>query len=300
MYNNRFVVCLLIDGKPQRESKSGMVQLPFGTNYALRFRNKHPKRAVVKFFIDGEEASGNGYVVPANGFIDIERFANVAKKFKFVDLDSEDAIDYGKNGEQDGTKGLVEARFYLEKERVYPSQPLIPYDPPYNPWPYNPHDYPPFAPPPPPCVWTNNNINYLGLNSSGGTHCSSFSANAKSLYDPVNGCVRGVHANLGNTLDVEAFIGGITNDGVTVEGEYSSQNFGTTYLDYDMNNYTTVKLFLRGMAPEIAVARQQNLARAKLSEQNAQLEQLKKDLDIAKIQKQINDLQKQLNEVISS
>lgn len=96
VYSSRFVVCVLVNGQPAKERADGVVPIPFGSEYVLRFRNKNNRRAVVKFTIDGENVSGNGYIVPAHSAIDIKRHSEVDRAFKFVDLESGEAIDYGK------------------------------------------------------------------------------------------------------------------------------------------------------------------------------------------------------------
>ena len=90
-------MCLIVDGVVQKELTNNTVKIPFGTEYTLRFRNKNNRRSVVKFKIDGEDASGNGYVISPNGHVDIKRYAHKDCAFKFVSVDSEEAIDYGKN-----------------------------------------------------------------------------------------------------------------------------------------------------------------------------------------------------------
>jgi hypothetical protein len=168
MYKNKFVLVVYVNGKPVQD-KNGYVELPEGTEYTLRFRNKHDCRALVCFTIDDEDASGTGYIIPANDYIDIERFASTPKKFKLVSLESDEAIDYGKNGWQDGTKGLVKATFYFEKEKsekdvtledlmkeieeLKKRNPYPVYPVPYNPWPYRRRDWWPID-------WWDNNDYY--------------------------------------------------------------------------------------------------------------------------------------------
>jgi hypothetical protein len=118
VYSNKFVMCVLVNGRPQKELANGQVSLPFGTEYSLRFRNKNDRRAVVEIWIDGENVSGSGYVVNAHDYVDIKRHHDIDRSFKFVSLDSEDAIEHGKNGpNHDKVKGVIEAKFRLEVER---------------------------------------------------------------------------------------------------------------------------------------------------------------------------------------
>jgi len=119
VYNQRFVVSVLVNGEILKENPDGSVSIPFGAEYALKFRNKHrDRRAVVKLFIDGEEQSKGGYVIPPNDSKIIERNSYVARKFRFVAQDSTASQDMGKDQtNSEGFNGVVEARFYLEKEQ---------------------------------------------------------------------------------------------------------------------------------------------------------------------------------------
>jgi hypothetical protein len=130
-FSNRFVMVVMHDGHPLKERADGTVHIPFGAEYSLRFKNKHNRRALVKFFIDGENVSGNGYIMGAYGSkddtIEIERRSECPAKFKFVALDSEDAQLEGKDGPNiDGSKGVIEARFSLEKQQRQPLRPTRP------------------------------------------------------------------------------------------------------------------------------------------------------------------------------
>ena len=214
MYFNNFVICVTVNNKPQKELPNGVVELPFGAEYALRFRNKNNKRALVEFSIDGEVVSGPGYIIGANGVLDIERFHDVANKFRFVPLDSDDAIDYGKNGRQDGYKGLIEAKFYLEKEIKKAS---VPSYPPYNP--YRP-SYPPYNP-----------LRRVTKSSSA----------SNSVNEPVP---------LSGFMEYSECLSAPLNDGVTVEGGGSDQSFRPVHFDADMSNPTVIKIFLQGYSDE--------------------------------------------------
>ena len=263
MYSNNFVMCVLVNDKPQKELGNGSVIIPFNSEYSLRFRNKNKRRAVVKFFIDGECVSGNGYVIPANSFIDIERHADTPMKFKFVDLDSDDAIDFGKNGPNtDKTKGVIEARFYLEKEYVQPVTVV--------------HEHHYHTPP----LWRgycdvrygsigSNHLNDgpIGLCASANNLSANFSAEvkSKSLEKRERAMYDCDHFSESDTLsrgEVQTrggFIGAASaaatqRDGATVEGGRSSQRFSTTHIDME-DTFTTLKLFLQGVDPKVEVVK---------------------------------------------
>lgn len=194
VYSNKFVMSVLHNDAVQKELANGVVKLPFSAEYTLRFRNKNDRRAVVKIFIDGENVSGNGYIVPANDYVDIKRHHDKDAAFKFVSLESPDAQEFGKDGpNHDKVKGVVEARFYLEKPR--PVAPVVKeihhhhhHDhtehhhypaPKPQPWPY----YPPVRP-----MWVGNN-----RDAQYGTTCNAGdqSGDTTTDFDPMEKCASG-------------------------------------------------------------------------------------------------------------
>jgi hypothetical protein len=216
VYSSRFVVCILVNGQIQKELADGTVPIRFGTQYSIRFRNKHNRRAVVKFTIDGEDVSGSGsgYVINANSAIDIHRYADKDVSFKFVSLDSPEAIDFGKNGPNlDKTKGVIEARFYLEKE--LPKAEWRYYWPPHAPWMPT---YPVWRHP----IYFSGNVSTTC--STKPNYLCSMPQNYSSL--PQNA------ANLA--------------EGCTVQGSASGQMFTSTYLDIEQD-FVTIRLVLKGI-----------------------------------------------------
>lgn len=204
MYSNKFVVSVLVNGQVIKEFENGEVQIPFNCEYSLRFRNKHDRRAVVKLFIDGEEQTKGGYIIPARSYRDIERNSYSPAKFKFVDLQSVEAQDHGKDQQNlENKMGVIEARFYLEQQRpsMPPWLPILLYEnqPPK-------HDTFPYP---------------------------KYTLNASSQHTNCSG---------GNVLQRSKQL---SKEGCTVEGNYSSQQFGEMHLTLE-NDYTSIKLFLKG------------------------------------------------------
>jgi hypothetical protein len=236
-YSNRFVVNVLVDGQIQKELQSGQVGIPFGSEYSLRFRNKHNRRACVKFFIDNENVSGNGYIIPANDYVDIERHHDIDRAFKFVELDSLEAQDAGKNGPNlDGSKGLIEARFYLEKKQVF--KPVE-----HHHWygtQWHEKQWPtlnnPYTPPATPGYSTTPNWTYTSGNISNA--CNLDLGEIKTTSDAPNTC------RTASTPEMQ--------DGVTVEGNVTGQCFSSMYIDLE-DAATTIKVILKGIAGEVAI-----------------------------------------------
>jgi hypothetical protein len=272
VYSNRFVLSVLLNGNILQERKDGVVPVPMyqgGTEYGLRFRNRHGCRAVVKFTIDGEDASGGGFVVPANGHVDIFRYHHKDAKFKFVSLDSTEAADFGKSDNLDGGKGVIEARFYLEKQPPkvqYVPQPYpVPYPVP-QPYPVRPGPHYWRYPEPKWYCWdsTLTKLSCGYHNPRGMTGAENAApTTGKGIFHTVGGdyvpgcdftasCPVG-NVSLGNTISAMQVQPprNDTVEGCTVEGAASGQNFHTTYIDLE-DDFALLKVVLRGVKAEQA------------------------------------------------
>lgn len=257
MYSNKFVISILVNGQVQKEFANGDVNLPFGTEYAIRFRNKNDRQAVVKLYIDGEKMCRSGFVIPPNSYRDIECSSQTLRKFKFVDLQSTEAQDHGKdqvNAEK--LMGVVEAHWYLEKAKPvvkeihhhhnhhYPVPQPYPVPVP-RPWPWRHPDY---------YYTCNANARMSGFES-----CSK----AQVAGSPEAGVLGDPPASMmpASTCAVESVDGAAVQrrgmaqakavrDGATVEGSYSSQRFGDMNVDLE-ENATVLRLQLKGYDPVV-------------------------------------------------
>lgn len=231
-YSNKFVACVVVDGRVQKELANGTVAIPFGSEYILRFRNKNNRRAVVKFSIDGENVSGGGYIIEANSKIDIRRHSDIDRAFKFVELDSEDAIEHGKSGPNlDKQKGLIECSFFLEKEYkpIFRSPQRVDH--------HHHHYHPPLYP------YTNTTLDNSVIGSIDSSAPQGvYTCSMSNMSYSADQCIRGIDAS--ETLD----------DGCTVEGSMTGQNFHTAYINTE-EACTTVKLFLQGFDPDAVINR---------------------------------------------
>lgn len=272
VYSNKFVMCVLLNGQPQKELANGQVSLPFGAEYALRLRNKNDRRAVVKIYIDGENVSGGGYVVNANDYVDIKRHHDKDRAFKFVSLDSPDAVDFGKDGpNHDKVKGTIEARFYLEKKRPEVVYRDVHHHHHHDHWlrrdvhHYHDNYYPPKPYQP---YFTSGggatcggatSGNYGGDIAKGGVVGDSYNATLGGIECSTGGAAaRGMSSgpkasccSLGFSDDVATFKRISTpkeselKDGCTVEGYSTGQSFYSTWVDTE-DQYTSLKIFLQG------------------------------------------------------
>lgn len=302
-YSNKFVLCVLVNGEPQKELANGVVSLSFGAEYALRLRNKNNRRAVAKIYIDGENVSGGGYVIGANDYVDIKRHHDKDRAFKFVSLDSAEAVDFGKNGPNpDKIKGTIEVRFHLEKER-----PTYHYLPVVHDHHHHHHHYPKPTPQPwyplpnYPQVWCNNNT----YGSAGGMTCSN---NAGPDMCSLGG---GIQMNAATPRGMSCSTGGFEamkladsapvnqnlQDGCTVEGYSTGQNFYTTDIEYE-DTFTTLKLFLQGFQSREPVAEAPRRATNKdrhlddLERENEELRRKLAELENQRLKDKLNELSK--------
>lgn len=232
VYSSNFVLTVVVGGHIQKEKANGVVEIPFGSEYTLRLRNKNDRRAVVKISIDGENVSGGGYVIPAKQVIEIKRHWDKDCAFKFVDLDSEEAHDAGKNGPNpDKQKGVVEAKFHLEKKVVNPVE-VHHYHHHYDQqwsdlWPWFGHG--PYGPPYKPMIPTSKGV----MRSTNPEVTCSAQPDAEVRTS-------GFNMNQGGFMSFAP-----TQDGCTVEGELTGQQFSTTFVDYE-SEFVVCKLFLQG------------------------------------------------------
>ena len=236
-------MCILLKGRPQKELRNGVVKLPFGAEYVLRLRNKNTRRALVKIFIDGDNVSGGGYIIDANDSVDIKRHHDKDRAFKFVPLDSGEAVEFGKDGPNDDKqKGTIEARFYFEKEipDYIINQPKIE------------HHHHHYSKPSPfwhVCRPLSGGYNTtLGTTGDGNVYnCANL--RSKSAPEKYSGAemehFEGIRLSDCSTGHESVSFNTPLKDGCTVEGNSTGQNFRTVYFDAE-DTYTAITLFLQG------------------------------------------------------
>jgi hypothetical protein len=120
MYNNKLAAAIKAAGKVLREFDKDKIYLPFGSEYSIYLKNMNSVRAVAHVSIDGKDVGdGRGFVVPANGTIDIERFitnGNLEEGncFKFIERTGKIEEHRGIGVED----GLIQVRFQFERKVV--------------------------------------------------------------------------------------------------------------------------------------------------------------------------------------
>ena len=280
MYRSNFVCSLKVGGKILREN-SGVVTLPFGSEYGVLLKNLGSRRAMVKVSVDGQDATeGTRLILQPNSSLELERFIKEGNlksgnRFKFIER-TKKIEDHRGIKEDDG---LVRVEFWAEKEVVdvpirrthyydeyVPVQKphWVPYPTPYYPW------YPWYPYNDPYRCWTSTcgsslsgagsqlsgasggglqgaqsaSYNGVQMNCSSQSQGSSFPRPTRSLRSSSGSIGQVMSMNMASS-DVDC-----GNDaGITVPGSKSNQSFyNASGFDLESNSHVIV-LQLRGSDP---------------------------------------------------
>jgi hypothetical protein len=259
MYSNKFVISVLVDGKVVKEHQTPVgteAHIPFGSCYTLRLRNKNSRQAACKLFIDGEKMCKGGIIVPANSYRDIDCSTVTLQKFKFVDLQSVDAQEHGKD-QSNVTKqmGLIVAQWHLEVER--PRPPKVEHHHHHHHYPVRRREK----------IWTFGTPGWIESPDPG---LPSPNFRPMCYYDDGHSakkamCESASPTNWGPAAAAASYscsaipmldsVVPTAHEGATVEGGLSNQRFGEMHLELE-TGYTELKLLLKGyeVVPLEAVA----------------------------------------------
>lgn len=221
MYRDRFVLSIIHDGHPVKETGykgsndlyrgSMAVALPFNSEYKVRLKNKNNRSCTARVFIDDKRVSKLGdLIIGANGTVDLERFIDSSldhgKRFKFVPLDHPDVDD-----PTSGHNGIVKVEFRLARKEngiKIKTDPVV-----WKPWDFADYDKPFDG------IY-GDDINPINKNFSGGSVQVSY-------------CATNFLSDNQNSIE----------DGATVEGKHSDQSF--IYSNLDVVDFPTTTLWLK-------------------------------------------------------
>jgi len=213
MFRNNMIVSIKSNSKFLKEDGE-YVRLPFGSEYSIYMKNQNETDALVSITIDGQDVlSGNKIILRSKSVLDLEGFLDggqVRNKFRFIERT--DRIDEHRGIRPDD--GIISISFTYEKEKPK-YQPYVVYYPKWE-WKYVPY--------------TITTTAYPSTIIQGGTINSGYSSNYA------------VYTNYSNNL--------INENGITVEGSRTSQNFGYGWLGEMEDVSTTMSLKLLGLKNE--------------------------------------------------
>lgn len=233
MYENKFITCVKVNGQILRENKD-TVFVPFGSEFALFFKNLNSVRAVVSVSIDGNDVlSGDQLVVNANSSVDLERFmgsnSSEGRRFKFIERTSEIENHRGIGGED----GLIRIEFQYEQPQqfVSPNQG-------YYPFPM----YPPGVRSQQDTMW-----------SAGGHGATRGVTHDSYTAAPTNTTLRS-NSISSQAVNVAGAAAHSLNDaGITVEGSKSNQQFYTTSVNALEAQKHVIVLQLKGVSGDTVI-----------------------------------------------
>ena len=201
---------------PERlsQGRKSKIYIPYDSEYKIGIKNNSDRRAKLTIDLDGTSISGiGGLILDAHAHEYIERFVDVAKKFRFVRKNDERVSD-PTNSENGILKIRVEKEYVPYTISTYPPNPTYIYTIPAV-YPMN----------PPSPSWNTPLCGGAGNNTPMGGNVVNYSCSSietKGLCNFNSGVLRGVSSRgLNKTLLNE-------EAGATVEGGNSSQTFGST------------------------------------------------------------------------
>jgi hypothetical protein len=119
MYKNNFVAVIKNGGKILRE-RSGIVYLPFGSEYSILLKNKDARRANVTIEVDGQDVlNGHSLIVDGNESQEIKGFMrNMSRTNKFRFIKKTKEIQEHRGDRIDD--GLVRVTYQFEEPIRFP------------------------------------------------------------------------------------------------------------------------------------------------------------------------------------
>ncbi len=227
MYKEGFIGVVKVDGKIMREL-NGVIQLPFGSEYAILLKNKESRKAVVTVEIDGKDAlSGQKLVINSNQEMELEGFLDgmlVRNRFKFIQKTKE-IQDFRGDRIDDGLI-RIGVRYELpvvDKTIVHENHIYHDY---YHRWLY-------------PSPWWHRNDVWYGAGGGLGSGCGG----GGGATAPLTTC------NLGSnvTCNMTQVNNAPTQDeGITVKGSEVNQNFTSVYTKQLEEQEKVIIIVLKG------------------------------------------------------
>jgi hypothetical protein len=221
MHYEKTVVTLVDSNKkPLREYNSEKtydgrkctVFLPFETEYMFLVKNNSDRRIKLDIDIDGTNVMGNGLIITSHNTAYIERFVDVAKRFKFVPINHEGVAD-----PSSPENGIITVRV---SEEIKPPQAVViapdPWTTPTSPYPYT----------------YRRNTGWFGPYAQN-------VATPRRGFSPLRSCSSAPKSVTYSSTISEG------SAGATVEGSVSDQSFQTTNWLGSEATVTTFKFYLK-------------------------------------------------------
>lgn len=220
VYQNKLAAVIKAGGRVLRES-SGIVGLPFGSEYSLLLKNLDSVRKLVKVEIDGKDAGdGTKFIIQPNSSVELERFIrngnfDKGNRFKFIERTADIEEHRGVKAED----GLVRIEYWTEQvtrtsyASITSTWPSIPF--------YTPNTAPSW-PHSPTITYTANGV--PTVNAFGSAFCNNVFLKSAGAA----GAAAGASANMCQSFEIEEAEverSAFNTAGITVPGSESTQKF---------------------------------------------------------------------------
>jgi hypothetical protein len=232
-FQNNFVAVIKTDGKilkEDRRSFAPVVYLPFGSEYSIKLKNLHSRKAQVKVSIDGEDVlNGRSLIIDGNNELELERFIkdslDKGNRFKFIEK-TQQISDYRGDKIDDGVVRIT----YQFERYVEP-------------------------------LWYGGVTHIANPTYTKNIFYSSHSGDLAStrIGSSINCCASN---NIGGVLN--SAVCDSNKDGITVPGSVSEQQFKQGYIGALENEVHVITLILRGGTGEVLVEKPVIVAKKKI------------------------------------
>lgn len=220
-YKNNFVASIKSHGKILREIDNQVI-LPFQSEYSILLKNLDSRKASVFISIDGQDVLyGKSLILNPDTTFELERFVdslNQGNKFKFIKKTQEISDHRGDKIDD----GLIRVEYRFEKyKQEFPIQsPTIWFQPSYPSYPWR--------------TYCTNNLN-IGR-AVGNTTGTAVMANNVTLTS----------SNSNSNIKCSALLNNKVEDGITVQGSKSEQQFNHGYIGELEENSHVIVIGLKG------------------------------------------------------
>jgi len=243
VYKNKLIAAIQVGGKTLRE-KGDTVELPFKSEYSIFLKNLETRRCKIDINIDGTNVTEGGLVINGLASVNLERFLDDNRKFKFI-AKSRAIEEFRGNKPEDG---IIEIKYGFEKRvEIVDVFPVVHHY--YHPHRWGQPYYPPYRP---------GDITY-GSSVNGNTKSadsSNFTGNvATAGIADIQCSTKSINRSLNiNSVSASLDAAPIDDSGITVKGSESNQEF-TTVSSFDIGKEETIIFRLVGGSNKIVTTK---------------------------------------------
>jgi len=225
VHKNNFVVAIKASGKILKETPE--ILIPFNTEYSILLKNLESRKAVVSVSVDGKCVTKNRVIVQPNDSLELmgeKVHSTVKNRFKFIQK-TKRISDYRGDRVDDG---IVRVEVWFEsKMQEYFNEPIT-----YTNWDITPKwDYYKRT-----YDTTDNSLNYLNQ-----TVHTGGSVNTSNYMNQLVGCT-----NNSECVIPTKVMSRVAEDGITVKGSDTEQNFIKGFTNTLEITSTVITLLLKG------------------------------------------------------